>query len=65
MGKRKNRHCQSKQEVLQRMWQEKHGKQEPILKGTLRRANQNRQAIERARKQMAEKNRRESKNDID
>lgn len=65
MGKRKNRHCQSKQEVLQRMWQEKHGKPEPMLKRTLRRVNENRQAIDRARAQMAEKNRRESKNDID
>lgn len=65
MGKRKNRHCQSKQEVLQKMWQEKHQKPEPVLKRTLRRANQSRQAIDRARAQMAEKNRRESKNDVD
>lgn len=68
MGKRKNRHCQSKQEVLQRMWQqeqEKHGKPEPALKKQLRTANQIRPAIDRARKQMADKNRRESRNDID
>lgn len=64
MGKRKNRHCQSKWEVLQKVWQEKHGKTEPVLKTSLRRANENRRAIERARKQMTEKNRRESKNDI-
>lgn len=68
MGKRKNRHCSSKQEVLQRMWKqerEKHGKPEPVLKKQLQTVNRIRPAIDAARKQMAEKNRRESRNDID
>ena len=68
MGKRKNRHCSSKQEVLQKMWQrerEKCGKPEPVLKKQLKTVNQIRPAIDRARKQMAEKNRRETRNDID
>ena len=61
MGKRKNRHCQSKQEVLQRVWEKKRGQQEHLL----RTINQVRPAIERARKQMQEKNRRESRNDVE
>lgn len=64
MGKRKNRHCQSKQEVLQREWEKRRGKQENPAKRQLRTINQIRPAIEKARKQMQEKNRRESKNDI-
>lgn len=65
MGKRKNRHCQSKQEVLQRVWEKKRGQQEHLVKRQLRTINQVRPAIERARKQMQEKNRRESRNDVE
>lgn len=48
MGKRKNRHCQSKQEVLQRVWEKKRGQQEHLAKRQLRTINQVRPAIERA-----------------
>lgn len=65
MGKRKNRHCQSKQEVLQRVWEKKRGQQEHLAKRQLRTINQVRPAIERAGKQMQEKNRRESRNDVE
>ena len=65
MGKRKNRHCQRKQEVLQRVWEKKRGQQEHLAKRQLRTINQVRPAIERARKQMQEKNRRESRNDVE
>lgn len=65
MGKRKNRHCQSKQEVLQRVWEKKRGQQEHPAKRQLRTINQVRPAIERERKQMQEKNRRESRNDVE
>lgn len=65
MGKRKNRYCQSKQEVLQRVWEKKRGQQEHLAKRQLRTINQVRPAIERARKQMQEKNRRESRNDVE
>lgn len=65
MGKRKNRHCQSKQEVLQRAWEKRKGQQENPAKRQLRTINQVRPAIEKARKQMQEKNRRESKHDIE
>lgn len=65
MGKRKNRHCQSKQEILQRVWEKKRGQQEHPEKRQLRTINQVRPAIERARKQMQEKNRRESRNDVE
>lgn len=60
MGKRKNRHCRNKQEVLQQMWQRRQqaaGKPEPFMKGQLRTINQ----IKRKR---VEKNRRESRNDV-
>ena len=66
MGKGKNRHCSSRQEVLQRAYQKKQqeaGKTEPVLKRQLRTMNQIKPAIEGARKRMTEKNRRESRND--
>ncbi len=65
MGKRKNRHCQSKQEVLRMVWEKRKGQQENPAKRQLRTINQVRPAIEKARKQMQEKNRRESKHDIE
>ena len=67
MGKRKNRHCQSKQEVLQRVRQQKAAEQpeKPLLKRQLQTVNRIRPSVERARAQMREKNRRESKSDID
>ncbi len=67
MGKRKNRHCNSKREVIERYRRQQAEKQnqEPPIKARLREANHARAAVERARKQMQEKNRRESKNDID
>ena len=68
MGKRKNRHCQSKQEVLQRVRQKKAAEQpekrKPLLKRQLQTVNSIRPSVERARAQMREKNRRESKSDI-
>lgn len=68
MGKRKNRHCQSKQEVLQRVRQqraaEQQKKRKPTLKRQLQTINSTRPSVERARAQMREKNRRESKSDI-
>lgn len=67
--KRKNRHCQSKQEVLQRVRQKKAEEQpekrKPLLKRQLQTVNRIRPSVERARAQMREKNRRESKSDID
>ena len=67
MGKRKNRHCQSKQEVLQRVRQQKAAEQpeKRLLKRQLQTVNRIRPSVERARAQMREKNRRESKSDID
>lgn len=69
MGKRKNRHCQSKQEVLQRIRQQKAAEQQerrkPPLKRQLQTINSIKPSIDRAREQMRERNRRESKNDID
>lgn len=68
MGKRKNRHCNSKQEVLQREYQRRQqaaGQPEPVFKTQLRNINKMKPAIERARKNMQEKNRRESRNDTD
>lgn len=68
VGKRKNRHCQSKQEVLQRVRQqrvaEQQEKRKPLLKRQLQTVNSIRPSVERARAQMREKNRRESKSDI-
>lgn len=64
MGKRKNRHCQSKQEVLQRV-AEQQEKRKSILKRQLQTINSIKPSIDRARAQMREKNRRESKSDID
>lgn len=68
MGKRKNRHCNSKQEVLQREYQRRQqaaGQPEPVLKTQLRTINQMKPAIEKERKKMQERNRRESRNDTD
>ena len=68
MGKRKNRHCQSKQEVLQRAWQQKtadQGQRKPPLKKQLQTINSIRPSIDLARAQMREKNRMESRSDID
>ena len=67
MGKRKNRYCQSKQEVLQRVQQkaaEQQEKRKPLLKRQLQTVNNIRPSVERARAQMREKNRRESKSDL-
>lgn len=68
VGKRKNRHCQSKQEVLQSIRQqraaEQQEKRKPILKRQLQTINSIKPSIDRARAQMREKNRRESKSDI-
>lgn len=68
MGKRKNRHCQSKQEVLQRVRQQRAAQQpekrKPLLKRQLQTINSIRPSVERARAHMREKNRRESKSDI-
>ncbi|EOS27643.1 hypothetical protein C806_00090 [Lachnospiraceae bacterium 3-1] len=59
MGKRKNRHCQSKQEVLQRVRQqraaEQQEKRKPILKKQLQKINSIKPSIDRAREQMREK----------
>ena len=53
MGKRKNRHCQSKQEVLQRVRQqrvaEQQEKRKPLLKRQLQTVNSIRPSVERAR----------------
>ena len=67
MGKRKNRHCQSKQEVLQRVRQQQAADQErrkPSLKRQLQTINSIKPSIDRARAQMREKNRRESRRDL-
>lgn len=67
MGKRKNRHCQSKQEVIQRELL-KRQQNNPSTKNAainqLQKINQLRPAMEQARNIMRERNRRESKNDI-
>ena len=58
MGKRKNRHCQSKQEVLQRVRQQQAADQErrkPPLKRQLQTINSIKPSIDRARAQMREK----------
>ena len=67
MGKRKNRHCQSKQEVLQRVRQQQaadQGRRKPPLKRQLQTINSIKPSIDRARAQMREKNRRESRSDL-
>lgn len=67
MGKRKNRHCQSKQEVIQRELlkrQQNNPKTKNAAINQLQKINQLRQAMEQARNIMRERNRRESKNDI-
>ena len=52
MGKRKNRHCQSKQEVLQRIRQQRAAEQKekckPILKRQLQTINSIKPSIDRA-----------------
>ena len=66
MKERKNRHCSSRREVLQRAYQKRQqeaGRAEPVLKKQLRTMNQIKPAIEGARKRMTERNRRESRND--
>ena len=67
MGKRKNRHCQSKQEVINRELlkrQQSGSRTKNTVINQLRTINQLRPAMEQARNTMREKNRRESKNDI-
>lgn len=67
MGKRKNRHCQSKQEVISRELlkrQQDGTRTKNKALNQLHTINQLRPAMEQARKAMREKNRRESKNDI-
>ena len=66
MGKRKNRHCNSKQEVLQREYERRRQQSRGNgLTKQLKLINRVKPAIERARANMAEKNRRESQNDVD
>lgn len=67
MGRRKNRHCQSKQEVINRELlkrQESGSRTKNTAINQLYTINQLRPAMEQARNTMREKNRRESKNDI-
>lgn len=67
MGKRKNRHCQSKQEVINRELlkrQQSGSRTRSTVINQLHTINQLRPAMEQARNIMREKNRRESKNDI-
>lgn len=67
MGKRKNRHCQSKQEVINRELlkrQQSGSRTKNTAINQLYTINQLRPAMEQARNTMREKNRRESKNDI-
>lgn len=67
MGKRKNRHCQSKQEVINRELlkrQQSGSRTKNTVINQLHTINQLRPAMEQARNTMREKNRRESKNDI-
>jgi hypothetical protein len=67
MGKRKNRHCQSKQEVINRELlkrQQSGSRTKSTVINQLHTINQLRPAMEQARNIMREKNRRESKNDI-
>ena len=55
MGKK---HCNNKQEVLQRVWQQKQqkaGKPQPILKRRLQTINQLRPVMEKASKKMKER----------
>ena len=61
MRRRKNRHCQSKQEVINR---ELLKRQQSGSRTKNTAINQLRPAMEQARNTMREKNRRESKNDI-
>lgn len=66
MGKRKNRHCQSKREVIMREIEKRQqaaGQQETKAKQMLRTINNVKPAMEQARKHMRDKNRRESKHD--
>ena len=67
MGKRKNRHCQSKQEVINRELlkrQQSGSRTKSTVINQLHTINQLRPAMEQARNIMREKNRRESKNNI-
>lgn len=67
MGRRKNRHCQSKQEVINRELlkrQQPGSRTKNTAINQLHTINQLRPAMEQARNTMREKNRRESKNDI-
>lgn len=67
MGRRKNRHCQSKQEVINRELlkrQQSGSRTKNTAINQLYTINQLRPAMEQARNTMREKNRRESKNDI-
>lgn len=67
MGRRKNRHCQSKQEVINRELlkrQQTGSRTKNTVINQLHTINQLRPAMEQARNIMREKNRRESKNDI-
>ena len=64
------KHCNSRQEVLLKLYeskrqQEQEGKPKNRLSRQLQTINTIKPVIEKARKQMAEKNRRESRNDTD
>jgi len=68
MGRRKNRHCQSKQEVLQRELERRQqaaGKPVAGVQRIFGEFNAVKPAMEQARRRMREKNRRERKNDVE
>lgn len=67
MGKRKNRHCQSKREVILRELEKRQqaAENETRAKQMLRTINNVKPAMEQAKKNMRERNRRESRNDTE
>jgi hypothetical protein len=64
MGKRKNRHCNSKREVIQREIA-KRRQEKKRVPTKLEIYSKNRAAIIAAKEKMRDANRRESKNDMD
>lgn len=68
MAKKKNRHCQSKGEVIRRELlkrQQDNGQTKNVLLNRLQNINAVRPAMEQAKNAMRAKNRRESRNDMD
>lgn len=67
MGKRKNRHCQSKREVILRELEKRQqaAGNETRAKQMLRTINNVKPAMEQAKKNMRDRNRRESRNDTE